>query len=168
MSKRLTETDKLIVVGKIQGKRNKDIALQVYPNQKQTSAQVEISKALKKPSIQMALAKALARHDITIDRTLLPISKALHAKTVKQERTGEVVTDNGDGSKSVEYIYKDTEEDNLPLQLQASDRASKLLGLINNDKDNNHDNRMTVEDMQVLASTSDEVELTKVLFKRKD
>ena len=110
--------------GTISGKELKEIG---YSD----AMAINPAKVINSKAIREALHEKLKEHDITIDKVLKPIGKALEAKT--KHKIGEVVTDNGDGSSSVEYVYAD--EDNLPLQLSASDRAVKLMGL-----DKVHDN----------------------------
>lgn len=80
-------------------------------NMKPATKQVEVSRTLKKPHVKNALQIALQKHDITLDNALAPISKGLRA--IKQnEFTGEIT-------------------DDIALQLKASDRALKLLGVQN-------------------------------------
>lgn len=80
-------------------------------NMKPTTKQVEVSRTLNKPHVKNALQQALQKHEITLDNALQPISKGLRA--IKQnEFTGEVT-------------------DDIALQLKASDRALKLLGVQN-------------------------------------
>ena len=68
----------------------------------------------KNVNVQDALAQSLAKHNINIDSSIAPIGKALHAMKMN-EFTGEITEDLG-------------------MQLKASDRALKLMG-IGQDKD---------------------------------
>ena len=121
------------------------------------------SEVIKAKGIQDALAPILKKHGITVDNALAPIGKALKAQNKKQ--VGEVVTDNGDDSKSVEYVYE--YEDNIPLQIQGSDRARELLGIGKGKVDNpNATPSFSSEELEVLASESDEIELSRAIFRR--
>lgn len=121
----MTEIEAKVIKGKLQGKKSKEIAQDAYPNQTPEAGGVSVRRVLQRATVKEELAKALKRHNITIDKILAPISKGLEAKTKHQ--IGQVQTDNGDGSESIEYMYE--YEDNIPLQLSASDRAVKLMGL---------------------------------------
>src|SRR3990167_7419265 len=76
------------------------------------TASVVGSENLAKPDVSQAIEKALKRHKITIDKALIPIANGLQA-TKMNEYTGELSED-------------------LNIQLKASDRALKLLGVSNN------------------------------------
>jgi phage terminase small subunit len=111
-----------------------------------------------------ALQKELGVEGISLKKALAPIAKALNAKT--KIKVGEVVTPNGDDSSSVEYMYE--YEDNIPLQLQGSDRAIKLLGI---DKVVADATEEEVNDIQALTeainNNVDEIELQRIVFKQK-
>ena len=68
----------------------------------------------KNVNVQDILKEALAKHNIDLDNSLAPIGKALHAMKMN-EFTGEITEDLG-------------------MQLKASDRALKLMG-VGQDKD---------------------------------
>lgn len=152
----LTIKQAKIVKLKAQGKSSAQIAKQVDGN---ASA---VRRTLQNATVKTALYKEMQRQGITLDKILAPIAKGLEAKN--KRTIGEVTEDNGDGSKSVTYITEDT--DNIPLQLQASDRASKLMGLYNDTGSTKDTNTLNTEDLTALANASDEVELTRLLFKR--
>lgn len=112
--KKLTPKERKLVELKAKGVTHKDAYKQVYnvtPQTKDSTAVSNTDKILKKPHVQNALQIALQKHDITLDNALQPISKGLRA--IKQnEFTGEIT-------------------DDIALQLKASDRALKLLGVQN-------------------------------------
>ncbi len=117
-------------------------------------------------SIQQALIGKLTEHNITIDRILKPISKGLDAKTKHQ--VGSIDTDNGDGSVSREYVYK--YEDNLPLQMSASDRAIKLMGLdkVHGEPSNNGVDNSSIDNEALLKAleAGDTVTLQQIVFSK--
>jgi transcriptional regulator len=152
----LTPRQAKIVKLKAKGMTSKQISKQVDVTPEHVRA------TLQKNTIKTALFKEMQKQGITLDKILAPIAKGLVAQVKKT--IGEVTEDNGDGSKSVTYITEDT--DNIPLQLQASDRASKLMGLYNDTGSTKDTNTMTLDDITALANASDEVELTRLLFKR--
>ena len=109
-----------------------------------------------------ALLPLLNKHDITIDNVLAPIGKALKAQTRRQ--IGEIVTEN-EGEKHVEYVYD--YDDNIPLQLQGSDRAIKLMGLDKSKLDNEPGTTTPKDIIEALNNSDmDEVELTRAVFKK--
>lgn len=124
----MTIKETQILAGKLQGKTSKEIGEIVYPNQLPESAGASVRKVLQKTTIKEALAKALEKHGITIDKALAPIAKGLEATTKHREY---ITTTIKEGKKTTERKTEVvvTEEDNLPLQLASSDRAVKLLGL---------------------------------------
>lgn len=112
--KKLTPKEHELVELKAKGITSKDAYKKVYnvtPTTKDSTATSNTQKILNKPHVKNALQMALNKHDITLDNALQPISKGLRA--IKQnEFTGEVT-------------------DDIALQLKASDRALKLLGVQN-------------------------------------
>lgn len=94
-----------------QGKRKGEAYKEAYNDRggKLETARVEAHKTLQKPDVKAALDAALAAHDINLDNALKPIAKGLKAEKMN-EYTGEVTED-------------------LNLQLKASDRALRLLGV---------------------------------------
>lgn len=111
-TKKLTVKERKLVELKAKGVSSKEAYKQVYnvtPTTKDSTATSNTQKILNKPHVKNALQQALNKHDITLDNALQPISKGLRA--IKQnEFTGEVT-------------------DDIALQLKASDRALKLLGV---------------------------------------
>lgn len=112
--KKLTPKEHKLVELKAKGFTHKEAYKQVYnvtPQTKDSTASQNTTKILAKPHVKNALQMALNKHDITLDNALQPISKGLRA--IKQnEFTGEIT-------------------DDIALQLKASDRALKLLGVQN-------------------------------------
>lgn len=90
---RLSDKQRKIVKLKISGKKNKDIAKQLYPNATQKSGEVLVSQQLHRVNVQQALEEAYRKHDLTPDRLVKPISDALDAEKVN-DITGEVTTDH--------------------------------------------------------------------------
>lgn len=110
--KKLTPKEAKLVQLKVEGATHKEAYKKVYnvkPTTKDSTANQNTTKILQKPHVKNALETALKKHDITLDNALQPISKGLRA--IKQnEFTGEIT-------------------DDISLQLKASDRALKLLGV---------------------------------------
>lgn len=109
--KKLTVKEQKLVNAKAKGKTHLEAAAaaQYLPNANNNTKQVEVARTLNKPHVKHALDTALAKHNITLDRALAPISKALDAKK-QNEFTGEITED-------------------LATQLKGSDRALKLMGI---------------------------------------
>ena len=110
-----TKEAKLVEL-KAQGKTHKvayRAAYNVAPQTKDNTATSNTQNILNKPKVKLAYEQALARNNITLDRALTPIDKGLSAKRVA----------------SIEGDFYVTEVDDLSTQLQASDRALKLLGV---------------------------------------
>lgn len=159
MKPTLSVTDAKIVKGKLAGKTSKQIAKEVYPDA--DNGDVSVRKRLQKATIRDAVNAELLKQGITLAQVIAPITKAL--KATSKVQIGYEVIGEGKNAKSVP-VY--VEEDNIPLQLQGSDRAAKLMGL-----DRMHDAEtdtppLDEEDLKALAGESDEVELTRILFKK--
>jgi hypothetical protein len=113
---KLTIKETKLVKAKAQGKTHIEAYKEAgYALSTPKAMSTNTSKILSRENVKEALDKALIRHGITLDRALAPISKGLDA-TKQNEYTGEITED-------------------IKLQLQASDRALKLMG-VGNDKDN--------------------------------
>lgn len=118
MTKKLTPKERKLVEAKAKGKTHIEAAnaANYLPNGSTNTRQVEVARTLNKPHVKEALDIALRRHDITLDKALAPIAKGLQAKKVV----------------SVEGDFYQTDVDDLDMQLKASDRALKLMGVHNN------------------------------------
>lgn len=114
MTKRLTVKQLNFVKEKAKGKTGTQAVIDAgYKVSNIKTAEVIGSENLSKPIIQKALDQALLKHDITLENSLIPIAKGLKAKRITE----------------VEGDYFTTEVDDLDMQLKASDRALKLLGI---------------------------------------
>lgn len=163
--KPLSIKDRKIIRGKLAGKTSKQIAAEVYPDTK-TGDKI-VRQRLANHSIKAALYKELAKQGLTMDKVIEPIAKAITAQT--RHKIGEVVTETDEHGNATqkEYIYEYT--DNLPLQMQASDRAVKLMGLDKVHETDSGDKStagLSKEELQQLAAESDELTLTQLVFKR--
>lgn len=114
---KLTPKQVKIVKGKAEGKPQRDIGLEVYPNATPESASVLVSRELKKVNVQQALDAALKKHGITLDHAIAPIGKALNATKILI---------SGQGDQAFAEVVED-----IDLQLKGSDRALKLMGVSN-------------------------------------
>jgi phage terminase small subunit len=107
--KKLTVKEQKLIKGIAAGKSQTQAAKDAGYSPK--SAHVIATNTLNKVNVQEALQVALTKHGITLDTAIAPIGKGLHA--VKQnEYTGEITED-------------------IKTQMQASDRALKLMGVSN-------------------------------------
>ena len=79
---KLNDNQRRIVKLKVAGKKQKEIGRIVYPNAKPASQEVLVSKELRKVKLQDALEQAYAKHNLTPDRLVKPISDALDADKV--------------------------------------------------------------------------------------
>ena len=105
-----------LVQGVIAGKTKRQAAIDAgYTNSTPEAISSSASQTLKKINVQDYYAELMAKHEITVERALKPISKALDAKKT-------VVTGDGDNASYNEVDY-------LDMQLKGSDRALKLLGV---------------------------------------
>lgn len=105
-----------LVQGVIAGKTKRQAAIDAgYTNSTPEAISSSASQTLKKLNVQDYYAELMAKHEITVERALKPISKALDAKKT-------VVTGDGDNASY-------NEVDDLDMQLKGSDRALKLLGV---------------------------------------
>lgn len=136
----------------LEGKKQKDIAKIVYPDQTPQAGQVSVSRLLNSQEVQAQVAQSLAKHDITIDKAIAPIKEALEATKVvitgsKDDAFAEVIPDHN-------------------IRLKAGKEARDLLGI--NQTRNTQDTQqgMTAEDIQDLGNASNEVELQRILFKK--
>ena len=92
--------------------------------------------------VQQAVSEVLKRNNITLDRAIKPIDRALEAKKQNQF-TGEI-------------------EEDLTIQLKGSDRALKLLGVSNSNDSVPIDPKAVSE----AITSNDTVELTKLVFSK--
>lgn len=108
----MTITDLKFVKAKLEGKSDLQAAKIAKPHLKtDNSAGVVGHHMAKKPEIQDALAKALQKHQITLDRAIKPITDALDAsKTVGVGEYADVVPDHA-------------------IRLRASNMSMDLLGV---------------------------------------
>lgn len=105
-----------LVQGVIAGKTKRQAAIDAgYTNSTPEAISSSASQTLKKLNVQDYYDELMAKHEITVERALKPISKALDAKKT-------VVTGDGDNASY-------NEVDDLDMQLKGSDRALKLLGV---------------------------------------
>jgi len=111
VAKQLTVKEAKLVKAKVKGKTHVEAAKEAgyLPNASDRTIQTEVYETLKKPHVKEALDRALVKHGITLDTAIAPIGKGLHAMK-QNEFTGEITED-------------------IKLQLQASDRALKLMGV---------------------------------------
>lgn len=118
----LTPKQIKFVAGIMKGKNKTQAYIDAYDVKDKTtklSNRTNAQKVYNTPNIQNALEPYLKKHDLTLDRALAPLNKALSAKKM-------VVTKEGE-------IYE-SDLDDLDMQLKASDRVLKLHGI---NKDNN-------------------------------
>lgn len=110
-------------------------------------------------AVQNELQAVLRKHEITLDEALKPIKLALNATTTR--RVGEIRTPNGEG-EDIEYVYEDIP--NIPLQLQGSDRALKLLNIVKDKEAPQVDNAMLLQALK----DGDEIKLRELVFNPKE
>ncbi len=123
----MTTKEIKFVKAKIKGKNTTQAAIEATGLTNKASAAVQGNRMLKNANVQEALQKALKRHDITIDKVLAPISKALTYQQRHVEYKTTVKTKGKDKETITEPII--TYKDDLDMQLRGSDRAVKLMGL---------------------------------------
>ena len=106
--KRLSYKEKEYVKQVAKGKPGVQAALTAYDTTSYKTASNISSTNLDKPRIQEALNAALVKHEITLDKCLIPIHDALEATTT---------------TEAGEQVIAHT------TRMQASDRALRLLGV---------------------------------------
>lgn len=109
MRKKLTPKQAKFVEGVAKGKPAYKAALEAYDTTDPNTANAIAVENLQKPTIREALLPILQKHEISLDSAIAPIGKGLKARKWN-DFTGE-------------------REDDVKTQLQASDRALKLLGV---------------------------------------
>lgn len=114
----LTAKEAQIVKAKVEavknGKTQREIAKELYPNASQAAAEVEVSKNLNKPNVQEAMQIALAKYDLTPDRIAGVVSDGMSAQKV-------VIVGNG------EEAFADVQPDHS-IRLKAAGMAAKFMG----------------------------------------
>lgn len=147
MSKeQLSVKDQTIVAMKVKGKTSQQIG-DVLDMKAQS-----VRKRLQKSTVQDALQASLIKRGITIDKALKPIADALDASDPMYDKQGNYIDDRV----------------NHAVRLQASDRARELLGIGKDQIANTDPTSLTPEELEQLASESDEIELTRLVFRRGD
>jgi phage terminase small subunit len=112
---KVTVREAKLVQGVVAGKTKRQAAKDAGYGGSPETLSVRASSVIKKSNVQDYYAELMAKHEITVERALKPISKALDAKKT-------VVTGDGDNASY-------NEVDDLDMQLKGSDRALKLLGV---------------------------------------
>lgn len=143
----MTMKDSKIIKGKLEGKTSIQIGEEVGMKPQ------SVRKRLQNATIKDALAKALEKHNLTIDRVLKPIDEALDASNAIYSKDGTFI-------------------DSIPnhtVRLAASDRASKLMGLDKvHDKTTDTPESLQVDNEAILKAieSGDTVTLQQVIFSR--
>lgn len=112
---KVTVREAKLVQGVVAGKTKRQAAKDAGYGGSPETLSVRASSVIKKSNVQDYYAELMAKNEITVERALKPISKALDAKKT-------VVTGDGDNASY-------NEVDDLDMQLKGSDRALKLLGV---------------------------------------
>lgn len=113
----ITPKQAKIVKRKVQAVLNDEpqrkIARELYPNATQGSAEVSVSRELKKANVKEALEIALAKHGITPDSIVGVVAEGMKANRVVQ----------------VEGDFYETEVADHSIRLKASGMAANFMGL---------------------------------------
>lgn len=112
---KVTVREAKLVQGVVAGKTKRQAAKDAGYGGSPETLSVRASSVIKKSNVQDYYAELMAKNEITVERALKPISKALDAKKT-------VVTGDGDNASY-------NEVDDLDMQIKGSDRALKLLGV---------------------------------------
>jgi len=104
----------------------------------------------RKESIRQHLIPALRNLGITLEKSLKPIADGLDANH-KVTIEGDVI---------------DTGEPDINTRLRASDRALKLLGVYDQVSASKTNEEYSKEELTALSSESDEIEMSKIVFKK--
>lgn len=137
MVNRVSSKDKRIVKARIKGKKLKEIAAKEYPNAKENSGMVLVSRQLKKPHVaqyyEQSKLQALKDLNITWRRVIKPISEGLDFES-------------------------DDKAEAIKIRMSASKQARELLQL----KDQQETTQQT---QQNIPMDIDEIEVQRLLFK---
>lgn len=112
----MTIKQKIFVTEYLKNRNGTKAAKKAYKIKSESVASTIAHENLKRPNIQEAVSMAMLKHDLTLDKALVPIAKSLRAKKVIQ----------------IEGDYFETDVDDLDLQLKGSDRVLKLMGINQN------------------------------------
>jgi len=144
MTQKQVEASKLVVQNGVSvSSAMREVGYSESAVRKQTLTKSKAYKEIVLPKLKKA--------GVTLDKYIDNVGRAMNAnKQINIE--GDVVT---------------TEEPDLNMRLQGNKQAEKLLKLDNMLGINNTEGEtLQVEDLQALAGVSDEVELTRILFKK--
>lgn len=115
----LSPKQRRIINAKLKGKKNKEIAPIEYPNAKEHSGEVLISRELKKPHVAQyydkELSVLLAEHNVTKNQYLMNIGEAMQA-TKQNQFTGEVTPDHATRLQANKQAERFLDFDSAPLQ----------------------------------------------------
>lgn len=162
-----TLNKKEFIKAKAQGLNNTEAALKAGSKNK-ASAKVSGYNLAHSVDIQAQLTNELLKQDITLANALKPISLGLNAgETITTYATTESGTTlyNDDGTP---VIKKEEFIPNLGVQLRASAMALDLLGVKKLDNSPTPDNSTNSKEIQKALKNGDEVELQRILFKKRD
>lgn len=150
----MTEREIKYVEARVTGKNKIQSAQHATGTTSKAVATVQANRLEKRPAVKNELAKALKKYHINIDRALKPIDKALDATKV-------VITGKGDDAFA-ELIPDYT------MQMQASDRALRLLGADKPNNDNTSNTAITLsnEQLTALLKNGSIDELQRVIFSK--
>lgn len=144
----MTVREKKFVKAKLQGKSNLEATREAAPELKESSIAQTSDRLSKSVNVRQALDKALARHNITIDRILKPIDEALDASDPIYSKDG---------------TFIETKV-NHTVRLAASDRAAKLMGLDKPAPDKTPPAAIDTKALMEAIKSGDMVTLQQIIF----
>lgn len=136
----------------LEGKKQKEIAKVIYPDQTPQAGQVSVSRLLNSQEVQREVALALHNHGITIDKAIAPLAEALTATKVS------IV---GQGNEAFAEVTPDHN-----IRMRAGKEARELLGVGKTTHKDDTPDALSIEEIHEIASTSDEAELTRLIFRK--
>lgn len=147
----MTTKEARFVKAKLKGKSNTQAAIEAVPGITPSYAPVAGYRLIKNDNVQAALQNALAKHNLTIDRTAKVIDDALDASKQNQF-TGEINPDH-------------------TVRLKAADMLHGLMGLKGTKQESpkQPDNSPhTAKELADAIRNGDEVKITQAVFNPKD
>jgi hypothetical protein len=109
----------------LEGRSQRSIAKELYPNASPRAAEVEISYNLRKPAVKTVLQAALEKHGISADRIMGVVSDGMKATKVN------IVRDPSGGEESA--FAEETADHGI--RLKAAGMAANFMGLGKDAKD---------------------------------
>lgn len=142
----LTADEQAIIKGKLEGKEQRQIGQELYPQLTKGGQSVKVSRVLKRAAVQTELQKALNKYGLKLDSVIKPIADALVANKYSSDKQGWFDTglpDHGTRLKAAGMLADWLKPKDPPIAGPS----------------------MSTDDIKQLLKSKDEVELQRLVFK---